>query len=155
MIRNALAVVAALLLLLSGVPDVEAARYGGGKGYSSSRGKTLQTNRQSGKAREAKTIAALKNEHPKAKIQNESTLRTADGKIAKDPLTGKGRRIDHAVIEDGKVVKTVETTSQKADKISQSAKESRILNSGGKYVRERDSKELLEVPTLSEIIRHP
>ncbi len=139
MIRNALAVVAALLLLLSGVPDVEAARYGGGKSYSSSRSKTLQSNRQSGKVREAKTIAALKNEHPKAKIQNESTLRTADGKIAKDPLTGKGRRIDHAVIEDGKVVKTVETTSMKAPKDTQLAKETRIIKSGGGNIKDRGS----------------
>ena len=38
---------------------------------------------------------------PNASVLREQYLRTVNGDIAKDPMTGKGRRIDQVVIEDG------------------------------------------------------
>jgi RHS repeat-associated protein len=107
---------------------------------------------EQGLAREVKVAEALKAENPGAKIQNQQYLRSEDGKIAKDTVTGEGRRVDHAVIKDGKA-DTYETTSMTAEKGAQAAKERRILDNGGAYIRDRDNKNLVPVTGSSQIRR--
>jgi RHS repeat-associated protein len=112
----------------------------------------IVTRAEEGAARQAKVTEELKAEFPGAKIQNEQYLRDKTGKIAKDPVTREGRRVDHAVIQDGKA-KTVETTSMNADKSAQSAKEQRIRDNGGTYIRDRDTRKLVPVEDTCELRR--
>ena len=117
---------------------------------------TMDKNSKDGKAREVKTDKELKAENPDSKVQGERSLRDKNGKIVKDPETGTGRRIDHAVIKDGKVTKLVETTSKTAPKNAQVLKEQRIRNEGGTYIRDKtDKKKLYDVSNVpTEIRRH-
>lgn len=78
-------------------------------------------------------------------MQRERLLRDANGKKATDPLTGEGRRIDHAVIEDGEARYLVETTSKTADKSAQLAKEARIRANGGTFIRDKQTRSLIDV----------
>ncbi len=84
-------------------------------------------------------------------MQSEQYLRNADGSIAKDPLTGKARRLDNAVInKDGTPEAIVETTSKTANKKAQIEKENRIREMGGTHVRDRNTGKLVDfkdVPT--------
>jgi len=108
--------------------------------------------RAAGKAREAVTEAKLVAEHGKDAVQREQYLRDAAGSIMKGP-DGTARRIDHVVIENGKAVKSVETTSLTASKTSQAAKEQAIRDAGGTFVRDRSTGKLVdfkEVPTKIE-----
>jgi RHS repeat-associated protein len=109
---------------------------------------------EQGAAREAKVAAALKAENPSAKVQNQQYLRDANGKIVKDPITGEGRRVDHAVIKDGQA-QTVETTSMNADKGAQLRKEERVRDAGGTYVRDRETRQVVPVCSVSEVRRCP
>ena len=104
-----------------------------------------QNNKIVGNLREAAEKVQLEKENPGATVLAERYLRDKDGKIVKDPVTGTGRRVDFAVIKDGKVVDMVETTSQTANKTSQAAKEERIRNAGGTYIRDSKTKKLFEV----------
>lgn len=116
----------------------------------------MATNRQQGKLREQKTEQELRNEHPNASIQREQYLRDAEGKIAKDPRTGEARRVDHVVVDDGKVIRKVETTGMDVRKIEQLQKEERIIESGGRYIRDRETGKLLPVDEVEigrEIVR--
>lgn len=72
-------------------------------------------------------------------------MRDKDGSIVKDPVTGEGRRIDFAVVKDGKVTDLVETTSPTANKIAQTEKEARIREAGGNFIRNPKTKRLYEV----------
>ena len=105
----------------------------------------IKANQAAGAAREVAEHADLVKANPGASVQNQQYLRTADGKIAKDPVTGTGRRLDHVVIKDGKVKDVVETTSQKANKREQIGKENRIRNSDGTYIRDRNTRELIDI----------
>lgn len=107
--------------------------------------KKKTANKVSGDAREAVELKDLQAKYPNTSVQRERYLRTADGKIARDPLTGEGRRIDFAVIENGKAEKMVETTSETANKIAQSAKEARIRDAGGTFIRDRATRKLIDV----------
>ena len=78
-------------------------------------------------------------------ILSEVYLRNSDGSIAKDPETGEARRIDFVVVKDGKVVDSIEVTSQTADKTKQSEKENRIRENGGNYIKDADGN-LIQVP---------
>lgn len=119
-----------------------------------SRIETIESNRNNGKLREIRATEQLEKEHPNTSIQNEQFLRNKNGEIAKDPLTGEARRIDHVVIDDGKVIRKVETTSQTASKDAQIAKEMRIMQDGGKWIRDRDTGKLIKAgPSPSEVIR--
>ena len=115
-------------------------------------GAGIKAYRVAGAAREASVAKRLAAANPNAKVQGQRALRTADGKKAVDPVTGKGRVVDHAVIKDGKA-STYETTSMGADKTGQMAKEQRILDNGGTFVRDKDTRELVPVNGRSEIIR--
>ncbi|MCL4723312.1 MAG: hypothetical protein KJZ90_03480 [Rhodocyclaceae bacterium] len=154
--RFAAILLSAVFLATASISPAEAARRGGFGGAWVGKPRPIITlNAKKGAKRNALTSSKLKKQHPPpASVQNEQPLRTADGKIAKDPLTGKGRRLDHVVIENGKVVKTVETTSRLAPKKAQLAKEDRIIKAGGGYVKDRETKQVLPVNGVSEVVRH-
>ena len=71
--------------------------------------------------------------------------RDENGNIVKDPVTGEARRIDFVVVKDGKVVDSIEVTSKTADKTGQSAKETRIRENGGNYIRDSNGN-LIKIP---------
>jgi len=98
----------------------------------------IQENQNDGMRREAMVRDELNKKYPEDegyRIVPEAYLRDKDGKIVKDPQTGEGRRIDFVVEKDGKVVDSVEVTSQTASKDKQTAKEGRIRENGGDYIR--------------------
>ena len=72
------------------------------------------------------------------KVLREKELCDRGGKPVMDLQTGEKRRIDFVVVKDGKVVDMVEVTSKTASKRDQLAKEYRIRDNGGNYVREYD-----------------
>ena len=105
-------------------------------------------NKQDGLAREKEVEEELKDKYPEDEgyeILSEVYLRDKDGNIVRDPETGEARRIDFVVVKDGKVVDSVEVTSKTADKTEQSAKEERIRDAGGNYVRDNNGN-LVEIP---------
>ena len=105
-------------------------------------------NKIDGLAREKEVSEELEEEYPPEEgyeIVSEAYLRDKDGKIVRDPETGEARRIDFVIIKDGKVVDSVEITSKTADKTSQSAKESRIREAGGNYIKDSNGN-LVKIP---------
>ena len=82
-------------------------------------------------------------------IVKEAYLRDKDGNVVKDEKTGEARRIDFIVIKDGKVVDSVEVTSKTADKVGQTAKEYRIREAGGNYIKDNDGN-LVKMPNYVE-----
>ncbi len=105
-------------------------------------------NKQDGLAREREVAEELNEKYPIEegyKIVSEAYLRDKNGNIVKDPVTGEARRIDFVVVKDGKVVDSVEVTSKTADKTEQSAKEQRIRDAGGNYIRD-DNGNLVRIP---------
>ena len=105
----------------------------------------IQKNAENGKSRESYVQSKLEGKFGEGNVQREQYLRTSDGKIAKDPVTGEGRRIDHVVIQDGNARFSIETTSKTADKQFQIDKETRIRSSGGNFVRDRTTKKLVDI----------
>ncbi|HEY5713578.1 MAG TPA: RHS repeat-associated core domain-containing protein [Allosphingosinicella sp.] len=116
------------------------------------RAERMVQNAASGRRREREVAAALRRENPSARVQNQSMLRDRNGRIVRDPETGRGRRVDFAVIESGRA-RTVETTSLRAPKTSQSEREQRIINAGGQYIRDRQTGQLCSVAGVCEIRR--
>jgi len=114
----------------------------------------VRVNQFDGAQREDGTLADLQAKYPNARIQRQVYLRTEDGKRAIDEVgTGEARRLDFVVIEDDKVIDVVETTSQSARKSGQFAKEQRIREAGGTYIRDRQTGCLLDacdVPTRED-----
>lgn len=106
-------------------------------------------NKLDGLAREKEVAQELEKKYPPEKgyqIISEAYLRDKDGNIVKDPMTGQARRIDFVVVKDGKVVDSIEVTSKTADKKEQCAKENRIRDVGGNYIRDNNGN-LVHVPT--------
>lgn len=97
-------------------------------------------NKTDGCRREKEVESDLKNQYPDAVILKEKYLCNRDGSHAVDPETGERRRVDFAVIKDGKVVDLVEVTSPTAEKDKQTAKEIRIREAGGNYIKRPDGK---------------
>ncbi|MDP8568589.1 hypothetical protein [Methylophilus aquaticus] len=111
-------------------------------------------NKLDGLAREKLTKVELQNQYPNASVQSERALRNADGTRAIDEYSNSGRNIDHVVIENGQVVRSVETTSMTANKAAQIAKENRIREAGGNYVRDKTTGNLIDLGTIqTEILR--
>jgi hypothetical protein len=115
----------------------------------------INERQREGARRERETQADLEREHPDASVQREQLLRDASGKKVKDPLTETGRRVDHVVIKEREVARSVETTSPTADKAAQIAKEKRVREAGGNFVRDRRTGELVPVPegVKTEVVR--
>ncbi len=106
-------------------------------------------NKRDGLEREKEVAQELEEKYPPEKgykIVSEAYLRDKDGNIVKDPVTGQARRIDFVVVKDGKVVDSIEVTSKTADKTDQCAKEDRIREAGGNYIRDNDGN-LVQIPT--------
>ena len=106
-------------------------------------------NKLDGLAREKEVAQELREQYPPEegyRIIPEAYLRDKDGNIVRDPVTGEARRIDFVVEKDGKIVDSVEVTSKTADKTDQIAKENRIRENGGNYVRNSDG-ELVKIPS--------
>jgi len=105
-------------------------------------------NKQDGLEREREVRDELDAKYPAEdgyEIISEAYLRDENGKIMRDPETQEARRIDFVVVKDGKVVDSIEVTSKTADKTQQSAKEDRIRENGGNYVRDSNGN-LVEIP---------
>lgn len=106
-------------------------------------------NKQDGLRREKEVLEELKEKYSPEdgyEILSEVYLRDENGNIVKDPVTGEARRIDYVVIKDGKVVDSIEVTSKTSDKTEQSAKEDRIRESGGNYIKDNQGN-LIEIPS--------
>lgn len=105
-------------------------------------------NKIDGLRREAEVENELRDKYPESegyKTESEVYLRDKDGNIVKDPETGEARRIDFVVVKDGKAVESIEVTSKTADKTAQSAKEDRIRDAGGNYIKDSNGN-LIEIP---------
>ena len=105
-------------------------------------------NKIEGCRREGEVLDELKDLYPEEegyKIEQEVYLRDENGKVVKDPETGEARRIDFIITKDGKVVKSIEVTSKTASKEVQTAKENRIRESGGNYIKDSNGN-LVEIP---------
>jgi RHS repeat-associated protein len=118
------------------------------------KGERIAANAANGARREREVAAALRRENPAARIQGQSTLRNSKGEIVRDPKTGQARRVDHAVIQDGKA-RTVETTSMTASKKRQLDKEQRIREAGGDHIRDKSTGQLCKVVGVSDLRRCP
>ena len=108
----------------------------------------LINNKDAGKKREEEVLNELRQKYPEDKgykIEREVPLRGKDGEIAKDPVTGEGRRIDFVVIKDGKVIDSIEVTSKTANKEEQMSKDHRIREKGGNYIKDSNGN-LIEMP---------
>lgn len=99
------------------------------------------TNKANGLKRENKVFKELKKQHsPKDgyEVLSEQYLRDKTGKIVVDPQSGKARRIDFIVVnKNGTVTDSIEVTSLTADKTAQIAKENRIREIGGNYIKDK------------------
>lgn len=105
-------------------------------------------NRLDGCAREEKVEKELQEKYPPEKgysVIREAYLRDENGNIVKDPLTGEARRIDFVVVKDGMVVEMVEVTSTTAPKDAQTAKENRIRDNGGNYIKAENG-DIVRIP---------
>jgi hypothetical protein len=105
----------------------------------------IQENAAAGRRRELREARSLQQANPNASVQREIYLRGADGKRLIDPLTGEARRVDIAVIKDGRVVDMVEVTSRTAPKADQIAKEHRIRELADAFIRDTITGELLSI----------
>lgn len=106
-------------------------------------------NKKEGCRREEEVEKELEDRYPESegyKVIREVYLRDKDGKRVVDPETGEMRRIDFVVVKDGKVVDSIEVTSKTAPKEEQSAKEERIRENGGNYIKDPDTGELIQIP---------
>ena len=115
----------------------------------------MQDNYVAGSRREQQTRTELAQQYPNGSVQDQQYLRDKNGNIAIDPNTGTARRLDHVVIVGGLVVDVVETTSLTASKNAQMQHEVETRNAGGTYIRDRNTGQLIEVSSVSRIIRRP
>lgn len=105
-------------------------------------------NKLDGVEREKQVKKELQKQYPEKEgysVVPEQYLRDKEGNVVKDSETNTARRIDFVVIKDGKVVDMVEVTSKTADKTDQTAKEQRIRDNGGNYVRDVNGN-LVKIP---------
>ena len=119
-------------------------------------------NKCDGIRRENAAQRLLAERFPNARVQAETFLRNRNGTKARDPRTGKARRIDFVLFDRGTAVKRYEVTSQRAYKKAQIARELRILSqrsngqrrTGPVYVRDRKTGKLVPIDRRpSEVIR--
>lgn len=110
----------------------------------------IRKNKLDGTAREETVLNNLDSYYGKENVLREQLLRDASGKPIKDLETNTARRIDFIVIQNDKIIRSIEVTSQTADKTAQMAKESRILEeaakNGGAYIKNIDTGKLIVFP---------
>ena len=120
----------------------------------------IAQNREDGMRREAQVFDSLNIAYPESdgyRILEERYLLNENGEFASDPETGERRRLDFVVADgNGEACRVLEVTSPVAPKELQSAKESRIRDSGGTFVRDPETQRLVDVAKIqTEIIRIP
>lgn len=96
-------------------------------------------NKLDGCRRENEVAQDLEKQYPEKdgyQILRERVLCDKDGNPVIDEQTGQKRRVDFVVIKDGKVADMVEVTSKTAPKRDQLAKEYRIRDNGGNYIKD-------------------
>jgi hypothetical protein len=106
-------------------------------------------NREDGAAREVLVYAELRRLYPKREgysLIKQPYLRNRQGQILADEVTHEARRLDFAVVKEGKVVQSVEVTSRTASKRAQLAKEERIREEGGNYIKHPRTGEMIRFP---------
>ena len=106
----------------------------------------VEINRLDGAAREGAVAGELEKtylESDGCHIQDQCTLRDEAGRTVLDPISGESRRLDFVVVKDGQVVKSLEVTSETADKTAQIAKENRIREVGGNFILDRTTGKLV------------
>lgn len=109
----------------------------------------MNQNREAGERREKEAVQELKERYPEKegyKVETEQVLRNENGSVAKDPVTGEKRIVDVVVSKEGKAIRMVEVTSHTAPKDAQMAKEQRIRDAGGNYVKDKDTGDLKWIP---------
>ncbi len=109
----------------------------------------IMLNRENGDFREVKAFEEIKKEFLESegyKYHQEMYLRDKEGNILKDIETGEARRVDIMVEKDGMIFKSYEITSESAPKEMQIAKEERIREAGGNFIKDRETGKLLEIP---------
>lgn len=119
----------------------------------------IELNRENGALREEKAFNDIQKEFPESegfKYHQEAYLRDERGNIIKDEISGEARRIDILVEKEGKIHKSFEVTSESAPKKLQIAKEERIRQNGGNFIKDRDTGRLIELPkkVTTEIRRY-
>lgn len=100
-----------------------------------------KANKEAGCRRECEVEQELDKKYPESEgydVISEAYLRNENGEIVQDPISGERRRIDFVVVKDNSVVNSIEVTSETADKTQQMAKEERIREAGGNYIRTYD-----------------
>lgn len=117
-------------------------------------------NKEDGCRREADQSADLLRQYPQTegfRILPERILLDAKGLPIADPVTGECRRLDFVVVDrEFTPQRSLEVTSTTAPKVEQFAKEQRIRDAGGTFVREPSSQKLVDISGLStELIRRP
>ena len=117
-------------------------------------------NKWDGIKREEEVLEKLLSKYGQDNVLREQLLRDKLGKIIIDPVTGAARRIDFIVVEKGgKVLRSIEVTSETASKTVQTAKELRILERardlGGAFIRDSSTGQLYEFgkDLVTEIVR--
>jgi hypothetical protein len=109
----------------------------------------IENNRIDGANRELKAHNDLQKEFPESegyKVHQETYLRDSDGNIVKDNLSDEARRVDFMVEKEGQIAKSIEVTSETAPKEFQISKESQIRDSGGNFIKDRESGSLIKIP---------
>ncbi|MGE9549410.1 hypothetical protein [Snodgrassella sp. CS2] len=103
--------------------------------------------------RERRARDVFERRYGKDNVLSERYLRDANGKSVKDPLTGERRRIDFIVKNQYGKWKAVEITSRPnvAKKNLQLAKEERIREQGGIFVKNKKTGELIHLDNLSTV----
>jgi hypothetical protein len=115
---------------------------------------TVLENSATGARREAQVATQLAAENPGKVVQGQRLLRDATGTKVIDPVTGTGRRVDHAVIDrSANTAKTYETTGPSVRKELQIQKEDRIRSQGGTFIRDRETRKVVPTQGTSEVIR--
>jgi hypothetical protein len=130
-------------------PDSDASDAGSKNNCDGIRENAPIRNKVEGLMRESIVEDELQRKYPEKdgySTMSEVYLRNKDGAILKDPEMGEARRVDFAVVKDGKAVDMVEVTSPDADKTEQMAKEARIRDAGGNYIKDSNGN-LVEIPS--------
>jgi RHS repeat-associated protein len=92
-------------------------------------------NKVEGDRREREAFDELQQMYPCCQVLKQRRMKDSRAKTVIDRVTGQYRVLDFVVVCEGRVVEIVEVTSPTASKRDQRAKESRIRNGGGKYIK--------------------
>lgn len=120
----------------------------------------VRENAENGLARQETVKLELKEHYPEEhgyKVLDEPYLRDGNGQIVRDPISEEGRRIDFVVVKGNEVVDSIEVTSPTVDKTAQLAKEQRIREAGGNYIKDPHTGQLYEIPAdvVTRVERRP